>query len=137
MVGHLLQSKNDGKHSMGVFLDLSKAFDTLDHSVLISKLERYGIRGTLLEWFKSYLSDRLLTVKVSTTSNTTTYLEYYPVTFGTAQGLCLGPLLFVIFCNDIYMLLTLGKIILFVDDTTLIETHRNKRFLSWNMTYCY
>ena len=116
---------------MGVFLDLSKVFDTLDHSVLLAKLERYGVRGILLKWFKSYLSGRLLKVKILTTTSKVTYSENYPVTFGTAQGSCLGPLLFVIFCNDIYMLSTFGKLILFADDTTLLETHNDRRFLSY------
>ena len=56
MVGHILNAKNDGKHSMGLFLDLSNSFDTLDHTVLLSKLERYGVRGNMLDWFKSYLN---------------------------------------------------------------------------------
>ena len=131
MVGHLLQAKNMRKHSMGVFLDLLKAFDTLVHSILLAKLERYGVQGILLKWFKSYLSDRLLKVKISTKMNKTTYSENYPVSFGTAQGSCLGPLLFVIFCNDIYMLSTFGKLILFADDTTLLETHNDRKFLSY------
>ena len=134
MVGHLLQAKNTKKHSMGVFLDLSKAFDMLDHSILLAKLERYGVRGILLKWFKSYLSGRLLRVKISTKTNKTTYSENYPVSFGTAQGSCLGPLLFVIFCNDIYMLSTFGKLILFADDTTLLETHSDRNFLSCSRT---
>ena len=131
MVGRVLQTKNKGKHSMGVFLDLSKAFDTLDHPVLIAKLERYGIRGNMLDWFKSYLSGRSLVAKISNSTNVTTYSEKYDITFGIAQGSCLGPLLFVIFCNDIYMLPIIGKLILFADDTTLIETHRNKKFLDY------
>ena len=104
MVGHVLQAKNEGKHSMGVFLDLSKAFDPLDHPVLIAKLERYGIRGNMLDWFKSYLSGRSLVAKISNNTNVTMYSEKYDITFGTAQGSCLVPLLFIIFCNDIYML---------------------------------
>ena len=97
MVGHVLQAKNEGKHSMGVFLDLSKAFGTLDHPVLIAKLERYGIRGNMLDWFKSYLSGRSLVAKISNSTNVTMYSEKYDITFGTAQGSCLGPLLFIIF----------------------------------------
>ena len=103
----------------------------MDHAVLIAKLERYGVRGLLLEWFKSYLSSRLLKVKVSTATSNVTYSKNYPITFGIAQGSCLGPLLFVIFCNDKYMLSTLGKFILFADDTTLLETHKDRRFLSY------
>ena len=125
MVGHVLQAKNERKHSMGVFLDLSKAFDTLDHLVLITKLERYGIRGNMLDWFRSYLSGRSLVAKISNSTNVTTYSEKYDVTFGTAQRSCLGPLLFVIFCHDIYMLPIMGKLILFADDTT------NRKFLDY------
>ena len=62
--GHLLQAKNDRKSSISVFLDLSKAFDMLDHAVLAMKLERYDIIGHLLDWFKSYLSERSLVAKV-------------------------------------------------------------------------
>ena len=135
MVGHVLQAKNDGKHTMGVFLDLSKAFDTLDHTVLISKLERYGVRGVMLDWFKSYLTGRSLVTKISTVNGVTTKSEQHNITFGTAQGSCLGPLLFMIFCNDIYQLPIFGKLILFADDTTLIESHKNKQFLQYAVSH--
>ena len=135
MVGHVLQAKNDRKHSMGVFLDLSKAFDTLDHMVLISKLEQYGVRGVMLDWFKSYVTGRSLVAKISTMDGVTTKSEQHNINFGTAQGSCLGPLLFMIFCNDIYQLPIFGKLILFADDTTLIESHKNKKFLQYAVSH--
>ena len=135
MVGHVLHAKNEGKHTMGVFLDLSKAFDTLDHNILISKLERYGVRGVMLDWFKSYLTGRSLVAKISTINGDITKSNYYDISFGTAQGSCLGPLLFVIFCNDIYQLPIFGKLILFADDTTLIESHKNKKFLQYAVNH--
>ena len=135
MVGHLLQAKNDEKRSIGVFLDLSKAFDTLDHSVLLRKLEHYSIHGLCLDWFKSYLTGRSLITKLNDNNNKVVYSEKHEITYGTAQGSCLGSLLFIIFCNDIYMLPILGKLILFADDTTLLETHRNKRFLEYTMKH--
>ena len=135
MVGHILHAKNDGKHSMGIFLDLLKAFDTLDHTILISKLEHYGVQGIMLDWFKSYLTGRSLVAKIATSDGKIIKLEHHNITFGTAQGSCLGPLLFMIFCNDIYQVPIFGKLILFADDTTLIESHRNKKFLHYALRH--
>ena len=104
MVGHLLQACNDGNYCTGIFLDLSKAFNTLDHNLLLCKMERYGIRGITLEWFKSYLSDRSLIAKVTNQTNTVHYSTQQSISYGTTQGSCLGPLLFMIFCNDIHHL---------------------------------
>ena len=95
LVGYILQSKNQNEHSASVFLDLLKAFDTLDHQILLSKLSRYGIRGTALEWFGSYLQNRSLIAKISTSPNNVTKSDKYDTTYGTAQGSCLGPLLFI------------------------------------------
>ena len=131
MVDHLLQAKNENKNSIRVFLDLSRAFNTLDHTVLTQKLEHYGIGGPCLDWFKSYLSGRTLVMKIQDNNNKVIYSEKHEITHGTVQGSCLGPLLFVVFCNDIYMLPILGKLILFADDTTLLESHKNKRFLEY------
>ena len=139
MVDNLLQSHNKGLHSTGTFLDLSKAFDTLNthdiHEVLLKKLESYGIRGLTNNWFRSYLSNRSLVAKIPTNENNVTYSEPYHVTYGTAQGSCLGPLLFILFCNDIRLLPLYGKLILFADDMTLINQHQNKNFLRFSIIH--
>ena len=109
-----------------MFLDLSKAFDTLDHKLLLEKLDIYGIRGTALNWFCSYLHDRKLRVKIksidSCTSNQSIWYDY---THGTPQGSCLGPLLFLIFCNDLRLNLEYLSCIQFADDTTLYYADKN------------
>ena len=133
MVVQLLQARNDGEHCTGIFLDLSKAFDTLDHALLMKKLERYRVRGITLNWFRSYLLDRSLVAKITDITNKVTYSEHHNVTYGTAQGSCLGPLLFVIFCNDIHQLDLFGKLILFTNDTTLINTNKSKKYLEYQM----
>ena len=66
-----------------------------------------------------------MVAKVSTSPNTITYSEPYHVTYGTAQGNCLGLLLFILFCNDIKLLPFYGKLVLFADDTTLLNIHCN------------
>ena len=73
MVDRLLQAWNVDNHCAGIFLDLFKVFDTLDHKLLLHKMEKYGIRGVALDWFRSYLSGRTLTVKIVDQSNRTHY----------------------------------------------------------------
>ena len=135
LLGHVLQAKESGDISAAMFLDLSKAFDTLNHSMLLKKLDRYGIRGTVNDRFKSYLHNRSLKTKVLTGENRLVYSDTFPITYGTAQGSCLGPLVFMIFCNDVNLLPTYGKLILFADNTTLINHHQNRNFLGYMMTH--
>ena len=86
LVGHILQAKNRGQQSACVYLDLSKAFDTLDHELLLHKLDRYGVHGTTNKWFGSYLSSYCLVAKVTTGPAETTYSDSFEITYGRAQG---------------------------------------------------
>ena len=88
------------EHTIALFLDLSKAFDTLDHDILLNKLELYGIRGNALNSFRSYLLDRKLRVKLKTIDGLV-YSSTKNITYSMLQGSVLGPLLFIIFTNDI------------------------------------
>ena len=135
LLGHILQAKENGDLSASIFLDLSKAFNTLNHTVLLKKLDCYGIRGITNDWFQSYLSDRSLKAKFSVSPNKIAYSEKFSILYGTSQGSCLGPLLFVLFCNDIHLIPTYGHLILFADDTTLLNHHHNRNFLNYMMTH--
>ena len=87
---HILKDKEDSLKSAAIFLDLSKAFNTLSHDILLKKLEIYGIRGVCNKWFESYLTNRSIQVKCKTlSSNTTKMGNRYPIKYGTAQGSCL------------------------------------------------
>ena len=116
-------------------MDLSKVFDTLNHEVLLAKLYRYGIRGTANDWFRHYLTDRTLQAKVPVSSNYVSYSDSYDITYGTAQGSCLGPLLFILFCNDIQYLTLYRHLILFADNTTLLSSQRSIKFLKYTLQH--
>ena len=122
-------------HSAALFLDLSKAFDTLNHDVLLMKLERYGICRICNNWFRDYLSNRQLRAKIQTSENKIVKSNSFNITYGTVQGSCLGPLLFILFTNDVYLLLTFSKIILFADDTTLLNSCNNIHFLKYSFKH--
>ena len=109
-ITHAIENK---KLSLGIFLDLSKAFDTISHKILLGKMYAYGIRGTALNWFQSYLSNRSQYVLNNDSSST-----LQPITFGVPQGSVLGPLLFLIYINDMPSMSTVLSYILFADDTT-------------------
>ena len=107
-----------------VLLDLSKAFDTIDHEILLHKLELYGIRGQALSWFESYLSNHKLRVKCRTVSNPReTMSDEHVVHHGTPQGSCLGSLIFLLFVNNLHLNLHDSDCIQFADDTTLVFTY--------------
>ena len=135
LTGKIQQAKEQNLESAALFLDLSKAFDILNHEVLLVKLERYGIRGICNDWFCSSLNNRTLTTKVQTSQNEITKSDSYDINYGTAQGFCLGPLLFILFTNDIYLLSTFSSIILFADNTTLFNSAKNTNFLQYSLEH--
>ena len=130
LIGSIIKGWERNKSTIAIFLDLSKAFDTLEHTVLFQKLEKYGIRGNVLSWFKSYLDNRSLSVKCRTKDAGSSIIsDNYMVEYRMPQGSCLGPLLFLIFCNDIHLLLEFCNCILFADDTNIYKTHHNPTYL--------
>ena len=110
--------------SCGIFIDLKKAFDTVDHSILLTKLDHYEIRGIVYNWFSSYLAHRTQTSQVdnhvSSKRNSVT---------GVPQGSVLGALLFLIYVNDIYTCSDKLRFYLFVDDTNLLYADNNLQSL--------
>ena len=107
------------KYGCGVFIDLTKAFDTVDHDILLHKLEHYGIREFALDWFKSYLSDRKQYVHLNGVDT-----EMEGITCGVPQGSVLGPLFFLIYINDLPNISKKIKFYLFADDTNIyLESH--------------
>ena len=106
--------------TLGIFLDLSKAFDTIDHKILLHKLEYYGFRGIVLEWFKSYLNNRKQFVYYNNCKS-----DMESIKCGVPQGSILGPLLFILYVNDITNTSSILDFILFADDTTILYSNKD------------
>ena len=134
LLGSIVKNIQLGKDTITLMLDLSKAFDTLQHSVVFKKLARYGLRGNCLSWFQSYLTGRTLQVKCINNAGTELFSEKQTIDYGMPQGSCMGPLLFLIFCNDLHLNLQYLESIQFADDTTLHISHRNMNYMKFCLT---
>ena len=110
------------------FIDLSKAFDTIDHDILITKLEHYGFRGTVLKLFQSYLDSRK--IQVSDGNNLS---QMFEVKSGVPQGSILGPLLFIIYTNDFNFIQKFSIANVYADDTALFFKDKDINQLKCNM----
>ena len=117
LIDRITQNLDKGKIPISIFLDLSKAFDTLDHVILLQKLDYYGIKSVELKLFQDYLQNRTQYVSYDKTNS-----DMYRISTGVPQGSILGPLLFIIYINDLCNASKLFKLIIYADDTTLYST---------------
>ena len=116
----------DKKHkAIVVFNDLSKAFESLQHNIFLSKLELYGIKGKILMWFSSYLQNRKQFVTIDGHNS-----DIHQVEYGVPQGGILCTLLFLIMINNLNKALKFMHVLLYADDTTIKGTGQNLRFMS-------
>ena len=120
LMDKLTNAIENGEYVIGIFLDFSKAFDTVNHDILLEKLKHYGIQGCALSWFRSYLSNRPQYV----TYNGTTSMSQ-TIKCGVPQGSILGPLLFLIYINDLGNVCINTMPLLFADDTNLFASGTN------------
>ena len=122
LLNNIVETLENKEYGVCILLDFAKAFDTVNHNILISKLEHYGIRGVALNWLRSYLSNRMQCVEIGDAQSELEFIKC-----GVPQGSVLGPLLFLIYINDIVNASKIFKFILFADDTSLYYSCEDAR----------
>lgn len=149
LVEHIIDQIEEGASVTGFLLDFSKAFDTLDHSLLLNKMKTMGIKGNAAKWFSSYLTNRTQIVELMYTKKNTTSIARspsLPITRGVPQGSVMGPILFILFTNDLPKYLhEYGQTMMYADDTALLVTEKQTNrleissFVTFNMAkqYCH
>ena len=133
MVEMITDAIDDSKYAIGIFIDLKKAFDTINHDILLQKVHCYGVRGVSSNWLKSYLTNRMQYVNFNGFESDRLLLDC-----GVPQGSVLGPTLFLLYINDLCKVSESLKFILFADDTNIFYTNKsyNKLFSVVNEELC-
>ena len=119
---------DNSNFACGIFVDFQKAFDTVDHNILLNKLDHYGVRGIANNWFRSYLSNRKQYVSVNGFHSNTEIMK-----FGVPQGSVLGPLLFLVYINDLRNAIHNSIVHHFADDTNLLYINKNLKVIQNKM----
>ena len=120
LIKNICESIDKKKYVMGIFIDLKKAFDSIDHDILLNKLYHYGIRGISNDWIKSYLENRKQFVQYDDVIS-----DCKEILCGVPQGSILGPKLLILYINDICNISEIMKFVLFADDTYILCKHEN------------
>ena len=120
MTDQIKEACDCGLYACGIYLDLKKAFDTVNHKILLSKLNHYRICGIANDWFKSFLANRTLYTNINGSNSNPEKVMY-----GVPQGSVLGPLLFIIFINDLNVSIKSSKVHHFADNTSLLLINKS------------
>ena len=116
---------DDGKYSAGVFVDFKKAFDTVDHNILLNKLDYYGVNRIPNEWFVSYLKNRKQFVSIGGYISSTEVIQ-----IGVPQDSVFGPLLFLLYINDLNKSIKNSRAYHFADDTNILLSNESLKLLA-------
>lgn len=127
-ITEILKNLDEGCYVAVILFDLTAAFDTVDHNFMLNKLNALGIRGKAFNWIQSYLSNRKLIVDTNGCKS-----EMFDTTIGVPQGSNLGPILFLLYINDLPLYLTTGKTIMYADDTSVIVSAKTINELTLQM----